>query len=185
MLKSEYKNKRKMSPSEAGRLGGFKSGGHNKSSFKKKDLLIVEESASHGANQRQIADYLGVHESTLRRLLKSDRKLTEHVKKGKDRANQAIQGKMFEVAMKGNVSMLIFWAKARFGWRETSVMEHIGGEIPIKTEIKTVVDLSKLSVVELKKLRDLKEQEVEIKSKAHTHVEVEAEEEHGGLEIPL
>lgn len=43
----------------------------------------------------------------------------EELRIGGIKANAAIAGRLYTLAMSGNVAALIFWAKTRIGWRET------------------------------------------------------------------
>ena len=47
----------------------------------------------------------------------------EELNNGALKVNAKIGGKLFQKAMNGDTPSLIFWAKTRMGWKETSVQE--------------------------------------------------------------
>lgn len=92
---------------------------------KQQPALLTAEQLQHveklaaGMTVEQIADFLGMSEATFYRRLKRDRAFLRAYKKGKANRLSRISGKLFQVAMKGNVTALIFIAKTQLGWRET------------------------------------------------------------------
>lgn len=83
--------------------------------LKKHDPAIASEIQrlrSQGVSVKDICSLVEISERSARRIYKSE------LESGKSQANAAIAGKLFELAMAGNVTALIFWAKTRMGWRE-------------------------------------------------------------------
>ena len=78
-----------------------------------------------GSNGMQIAAYIGICEDTLYSRCREDNKkdfslfLTEQRQKG----NTYLLGKQYQVAMGGNVSMLIWLGKQRLGQREPEIIQ--------------------------------------------------------------
>lgn len=75
-----------------------------------------------GTPQQDIARLLGVHPSTLQRHYSNELKLA------RSEANAKVGGRLFQAAMEGNVSAMIFWMKAQAGWREVSRTEVTGAD---------------------------------------------------------
>jgi len=95
---------------------------------------LVEHYCSIGYTQDQIAALMDVSDVTLRKYYAPE------LKNGTLKVNAQIGGKLFQKAMGGDTASLIFWAKTRMGWKETSGMEH-SGEITQKI-VREFVDAS-------------------------------------------
>jgi len=76
----------------------------------------VEHYCSIGYTQAQIAALMGCSDETLRKYYR------EELTNGALKVNAQIGGKLFQKAMGGDTASLIFWAKTRMGWRETSAI---------------------------------------------------------------
>ncbi len=88
------------------------------------DLTKVEVLASQGLTNDQIAAAPGISETTL---YKSQRQLTqfsESIKKGRARGIGQIANALFEAAIAGNVTAMIFFLKSRARWAEPPAAEH-------------------------------------------------------------
>ena len=79
--------------------------------------LCVREMARVGIKQARIAECIGVSEKTLRKHFRYE------LDNASAEANTEVANKLFELAMGGNVSACIFWAKTRLGWRENIGIE--------------------------------------------------------------
>ncbi len=79
----------------------------------------VEKLISVGIPQESVAMVIrgGIHKDTLRKHFRYELD-TAMIK-----AHGKIGGKLFAMAMAGNVSSLIFYAKTQMGWKETQVVE--------------------------------------------------------------
>ena len=78
---------------------------------------LVEHYVSIGYTQEQIA-------SLMKRSVDSlDRQCRDELDNGALRVNAKIGGKLFQKAMAGDTTSLIFWAKTRMGWKETSTLD--------------------------------------------------------------
>jgi DNA-binding CsgD family transcriptional regulator len=73
----------------------------------------AEELAGIGLPQDQIAVLLDISESTLKKYYAPE------LKRGTIKGNAKIAGWAFASAQSGNVTMQIFLAKVRLGWKET------------------------------------------------------------------
>lgn len=92
--------------------------------------LLVEQYVAVGLVHAQIAQLLGFSEDTLQRYYR------EELDSGVAKANAQIGAKLFSKAIAGDTGCLIFWAKTRMGWKETSVQEQVGRDGgPIQHEI--------------------------------------------------
>lgn len=90
------------------------------------DLTEVERLASLGLTQEQIAAALGICEKTLRNRKKENTDFTDAIKSGQAKGIGAVANVLYEKAMGGDVASLIFYLKARGGWKETVRNENVG-----------------------------------------------------------
>lgn len=96
---------------------------------------LIEHYVAIGYTQEQIAELIGIAESTLKK------HCSEELKLGGLRVNAKIGGKLFQKAMGGDTTALIFWAKTRMGWKETTAHEHTGKDgSPIKLDMSNLTD---------------------------------------------
>lgn len=103
----------------------------------KKDISIekqVEKLASYGLTNKEIAEALAYDENTLKR------KFEIFLTKGKGNLKQRLKRKQIEVALAGNVSMLIWLGKNYLGQAD-KIDEN--GEYEIVINRKTIEDSSK------------------------------------------
>ena len=82
----------------------------------------------------QIADFLEISDSTLRRRMSEDPTVLTAYKKGRARAGAAIGGNIIQQARDGNITAAIFYAKTQMGWRETERREHINIDLDSLTD---------------------------------------------------
>lgn len=103
---------------------------------------VVELAVAAGIPVVDIAALLGVSEPTLRK------EFSNEIAVGHTKANAKIARRLFAKAMSGDTACLIFWAKTRMGWRETSRTELTGADGgPIQH-----VDVTKLTDEELEQI---------------------------------
>jgi transcription initiation factor TFIIIB Brf1 subunit/transcription initiation factor TFIIB len=75
----------------------------------------VEKLASYGLTNTEIAEFFGVNESTIRR------RFADFLTKGRATAKMKLRRKQMQVALAGNVSMLIWLGKQILGQKESPV----------------------------------------------------------------
>lgn len=97
----------------------------NKTSFKPfevtpKNRRQVKMAASIGFTQLMIADLLGVSEDTIHRHFQ------EELRAAALEANAKVGNRLLRSALEGNEKSMIFWAKARMGWSDRTIIEHKG-----------------------------------------------------------
>lgn len=112
----------------------------------KKPLIITPEMikqaesyASRGLTQQQIADALGMGESTLYEKLHAYPEFAEAIKRGKAKGIAHVANNLLRNVENGNAATQIFYLKCQAGWKETDVHEHQGkdgGAIKVETELK-------------------------------------------------
>lgn len=79
---------------------------------------LVLELTSKGLPFTQIAALIDfIDEETLKKHFKKELLI------GKAQANRQIGGKMFQKAMEGDTTALIWWSKTQMGWKETKAVE--------------------------------------------------------------
>ena len=80
----------------------------------------VEALAGYGVPQAKIATLVrdGIDKVTLLKHFRAE------LDRGIAKADAKISETLFQQAVSGNTSALIFWAKARLGWRETQDINH-------------------------------------------------------------
>jgi hypothetical protein len=97
-----------------------------------KDRSTVKAMSAYGIPQEQIARVIGIHRETLAIHYRDELDL------GVIEANAKIAETLFRQATKeGNTTALIWWSKARMGWKERQEMEHSGG---INLQVVTGID---------------------------------------------
>ena len=80
------------------------------------DLEVIGSLAGNGLTTRQIAQSLAVSKATVFRRIKDDEDFHAAITMGRARAYFFAADKLFQLALKGNVRALIFYAKTRLGW---------------------------------------------------------------------
>lgn len=84
------------------------------------DRRKVEHYCSIGFTHDQIASLMNVCDVTLRKYY------PDELRNGALKVHAQIGGKLFQKAMAGDTASLIFWAKTRMGWKETSGLDLSG-----------------------------------------------------------
>ena len=97
---------------------------------KEKDLELLEKLAGFGMTNEKMAAIFNISLITFQRRIAENEDLRDALEKGKAKVSYNVIGKAYELCMKGNVTMLIFWLRCREGWKEE--FPDIKGEIPIK-----------------------------------------------------
>lgn len=95
---------------------------------KPENLLRLQGWAIDGLIDAQIAENIGIGESTLAHWKAKSKAIKEALKKGKDSADREIENALFETAKAGNVTAQIFWLKNRKAqqWRDGKSLELAG-----------------------------------------------------------
>lgn len=76
-------------------------------------ILLIEGWAKDGLTQQQIANNLGIGLSTLKKYKKKSVAIETALKKGKEVADYEVENKLYQSAIDGNVTAMIFWLKNR------------------------------------------------------------------------
>ena len=105
------------------------------------DVKLVEEMAGLNCSLSEIARVVGCAVSTLKR------GFDQVIKKGRESVKTSLKRKQYEVAMKGNVSMLIWLGKNYLGQKD-KVETNEESKLTI---VRKYVDLRKSSSTESKK----------------------------------
>jgi len=113
------------------------------------DLLKnVEEMASSGLSQLQIANALGINEATLYKWKKSKPKFRKALLQGQGQGVKNIANALYNAAISGNVQAQKFFLLCRAGWRENEPVN-----IEVKQEVNGI-DVKSMSNEELEQLAD-------------------------------
>lgn len=108
--------------------------------------------AGLGSTMPQIAAMVGKSEDTLRR----NPEIVAALEAGRAETLTKVAGKLVQQALSGNITAAIFYLKTQGGWKETDRHEHGGFDgAPIAVAVKSDMDLSKLSVEELRSLESI------------------------------
>lgn len=110
-------------------------GGYTDAPYKY-DLEKLAQLAGEGLNEYQIADYLGIHSVTFARHKKLNPDIARAIKAGKARANQMVSNVLFNKAVQGDVSAIIWYEKTRTG--RSDKLEVITN---VKRELAQVLDI--------------------------------------------
>ena len=108
----------------------------------------AEAYASQGLTSEQIALALGIGQSTLYDKQNEFKEFGEAIKRGKGRGIQRVTNKLYEKALEGDNTAMIFYLKNRAGWQDKIEKETI-------IEQKQVIDLTRISNNELSKLKSI------------------------------
>ena len=108
----------------------------------------AEDYASQGLTSEQIALALGIGESTLYDKQNEFTEFGEAIKRGRGRGIQRVTNKLYEKALEGDNTAMIFYLKNRAGWQDKIEKETI-------IEQKQVIDLTRISDNELRKLESI------------------------------
>ena len=87
------------------------------------DLKKVEEAARTCDSEREIADALDISYSTLIRRKQDYEDFDKAIKRGKAKAKVFTGGQLMKLIEQGNPAAIIFFMKARCGWRDTQKIE--------------------------------------------------------------
>lgn len=85
--------------------------GEYKKWLKEDNLLLLQGWKRDGLTDEQIAQKIGVAARTLERWKASHSQISRALKIGKTKANFAVENKLFQKAMTGNIAAIIFWLK--------------------------------------------------------------------------
>ena len=105
----------------------------------------AEAYASQGLTSEQIALALGIGQSTLYDKQNEFKEFGEAIKRGKGRGIQRVTNKLYEKALEGDNTAMIFYLKNRAGWQDKIEKETI-------IEQRQVIDLTRISDEELDNL---------------------------------
>ncbi len=89
---------------------------------------IVENLASIGLPLHHIANIMDVAKSTLDKNISENDEIKQAILKGRSNASKKIYETAYNLAVSGNVQMLIFWLKCRERWKEDSQGDEIAEE---------------------------------------------------------
>lgn len=90
------------------------------------DLKKVEEFAQVCDSEEEIARALGVSQDTLTRRKKDYADFADAIKRGRAKANIFVGGKLMQKIRDGDTASIIFYLKARCGWRDVNRTELTG-----------------------------------------------------------
>lgn len=108
------------------------------------DIAMVKELGGR-LTIPQLADYFGVSDWTLKQRIKEMPELDHAYRAGKALAISDVAQNLYTKAMKGNVTAMIFYLKARAGWREKDDERGSGAEN--SAEVAQTVEASRRNVL--------------------------------------
>jgi hypothetical protein len=92
----------------------------------------VEKWIMAGSNGQQVAAALGIHYDTLASACEREQNslFSEYMQSKREKGNNLLLNKQYELAMKGDKSMLIFLGKVRLNQKETQNINVTGNKAP-------------------------------------------------------
>ena len=75
--------------------------------------ILIEGWARDGLSQQQIADNLGIGLTTLKDYRKKSPTISTAIKKGREVSDYHVENALYQSAINGNVTAMIFWLKNR------------------------------------------------------------------------
>ena len=111
-------------------------------------MEAVKGWARDGLTDEQIANKLNIHVDTLYEYKKKHKEFSESLKENKDEADFRVEEALYQKALGGDTTAMIFWLKNRQSakWRDKQDLQHTGNMT------NTNIDVSKLSDKELDKI---------------------------------
>lgn len=94
---------------------------------KEVDIKKVEVLAAQGMTAGEIAQALGMSERTFHTRKAESKAVADAVKCGQAKGIAVVTNKLMEQVKRGNVTAMIFYLKARAGWREKQEIVGDGG----------------------------------------------------------
>jgi hypothetical protein len=90
------------------------------------DIKEVERLAGLGLTQEEIALSLGISERTLYLNKAQNAEFADAIKRGQTRANTEVANVLYQEALKGNMTAVIWWDKTRAGRSDKIAIDHSG-----------------------------------------------------------
>ncbi len=118
---------------------------------------LVENFSALGISQLKLGEYLGISDNTLRKHYA--RELAE----AETKANVRVAQSLYQSAVNGNTSAMIFWLKTRAGWRETMVFE-VNHSVDVNIKLARVELARKLFGPDAPELRIIEAQAEDIEN---------------------
>lgn len=115
---------------------------NKKMAWEESTAKVVASLAAYGITHEDIAQHLGMNVKTLVKYY------AKELKEGKIAASAKVGERIFKLAMEGNVTCLLFWAKTRMGWRETS-------HIDLSSEDSSMSPAKKLQVEFVRAVKEM------------------------------
>lgn len=117
------------------------------------DIQKAERLAGRGLSQKQIAQCLGISETSLYKYKKVSAEFKEALERGRSKGIAMVSNALFKKCLKGDVNAIKFYLSVVGRWKESKAIRVSGS---IKTEDITE-QMKKLSTEELMKIARLKE----------------------------
>lgn len=91
----------------------IKNGGDEMLKDVEEKVTLIEGWARDGLSQKQIADNLGIGLTTLKDYRKKSPTISTALKKGREVSDYHVENALYQSAINGNVTAMIFWLKNR------------------------------------------------------------------------
>jgi transposase len=95
----------------------------------------AESLSAQGLTMSQIANVLGIGESTLYEKQAKYPEFSEAIKRGRDKGVETITNALFQKAKDGDNTAMIFYLKNRAGWKDKVETEHTGDGLKVDVKI--------------------------------------------------
>lgn len=81
-------------------------------------LALIQKLAARGVRERDIARACGMGHQTFHNLKQQDQSISDALDAGRQQMHDALIGKLYSLAMKGEIVPLLFILKSRFGYSD-------------------------------------------------------------------
>lgn len=123
--------------------------GRKKIEWNEYDAKMVESLSQYGVPQEEIAQRIGISVDTMATVYRAE------ILRGRGNANANVGKRLFQKAMDGDTTALIFWAKTRMGWKEIQKIDHTSSDGSMSQQRMTPAEVAQELIQQAERLKHL------------------------------